>query len=100
MGDQFEQEEPHTRIHALVKGQVQGVGYRAFTQHQGRQRHLGGWVRNLSNGQVELEVEGPPTSIDEFLTALREGPTFAEVTDIQVQKVTVMNDPTEFIIIT
>ncbi|CUT02300.1 Acylphosphatase, partial [Candidatus Kryptonium thompsonii] len=44
--------------HIIVKGLVQGVGFRWFVQKHANHLGLKGWTRNLSNGDVEIEVEG------------------------------------------
>lgn len=68
-----------------VTGIVQGVGYRAFTVRVATQRGLVGNVRNLDDGRVELEVEGPKTSILALLEDLHVGPPAARVTAVQVE---------------
>jgi len=67
-----------------VTGKVQGVGYRAFTVRAATQHGLVGGVRNLDDGRVELEVEGPKTSILALLEELKVGPPAARVTAVQV----------------
>lgn len=66
--------EPNQRLHVLVKGHVQGVGFRYFTMNQARRLGLSGWVRNLPGGAVEAEAEGPREDLLAFLEALSEGP--------------------------
>jgi len=73
------------RAHVMVQGRVQGVGFRAFTQSQAVRCGLNGWVRNLSDGRVETEVEGAPARVDEFIQALRKGSPLARVQDVQVE---------------
>ena len=68
----------------LVEGRVQGVAYRAFACERGDQAGLSGWVRNLSDGRVEVEVEGSQRTIDQFLFALRQGPSLARVDQLHV----------------
>jgi acylphosphatase len=76
---------PPQRLRAVVTGRVQGVGFRASTQSEARRRDLAGWVRNLWNGDVELEAEGATAALDALLTFLREGPGLAHVTNLQVE---------------
>ena len=66
--------EPNQRLHVLVEGHVQGVGFRYFTMNQARRLGLSGWVRNLPGGVVEAEAEGPREDLLAFLEALTEGP--------------------------
>ncbi|TLY32414.1 MAG: acylphosphatase [Nitrospirae bacterium] len=68
----------------IVSGDVQGVGYRAFTQLVAKELGLSGWVRNLYDGRVQVEVEGPRAKVEELLARLRRGPSLAEVTDVSV----------------
>src|SRR5437588_12296090 len=66
----------------VVSGDVQGVGYRAFTQRAAKDLGLSGWVRNLYDGRVQVEVEGPRAKVEELLEHLRRGPGPAEVTEV------------------
>ena len=59
---------------AIVKGRVQGVGYRFFAERAARECGVRGWVRNLADGSVEAVAEGDDDSITRFLARLREGP--------------------------
>jgi acylphosphatase len=73
-----------TGAYIIVKGMVQGVGYRYFAYRQAILYHLKGWVRNLPNGNVELEVEGEQGLLREFIRQLKIGPRFSHVTDVVV----------------
>ncbi|ULA63482.1 MAG: Acylphosphatase [Nitrospira sp.] len=73
------------RAHVLVSGRVQGVGYRAFAARAAAQRKLVGGVRNLGDGRVELDVEGPRETIESLLTELGVGPPAARVTAVTVE---------------
>jgi acylphosphatase len=84
------------RLRAVVTGRVQGVGFRASTQSEARRLGLAGWVRNLWNGDVELEAEGPPAALDTLLAYLREGPGLAHVTNVQVEWLTPVGLPSPF----
>jgi len=68
----------------FVSGDVQGVGYRFFTQRVAEELKLSGWVRNLSDGRVQVEVEGPRARVEELLARLRVGPRLSSVTDVAV----------------
>lgn len=67
------------RIHVIVKGQVQGVYFRASTQEQAEAIGITGWVRNLDNGDVEFEAQGEQERLDSLLLWARRGPTRARV---------------------
>jgi len=62
------------RVHVLVSGHVQGVGFRAFTADNAQRLKLTGWVSNLSDGRVEVIVEGPAEQIDKLLKIVAVGP--------------------------
>jgi acylphosphatase len=67
-----------------VRGRVQGVFYRNWTVNTARELGLAGWVRNRSDGSVEVEAFGPAEGLDRLIALCREGPPAAEVTDIEV----------------
>jgi acylphosphatase len=69
----------------LVRGRVQGVGYRAFTVRAARSLRLSGGASNLADGRVEVVAEGPAHALDRFETALAEGPRLARVDELTVE---------------
>jgi acylphosphatase len=77
--------ETSVRVKAVVRGRVQGVGYRAFVVRAGTRHGLCGGVRNLDDGRVELDVEGKRTAIEALLQELRIGPPGARVTGVEVE---------------
>lgn len=67
----------------IVHGRVQGVGFRAGVQQVAARLNLTGWVKNKSDGSVELEAEGEASRLDEFQQEIEKGPTpFAKVRHI------------------
>ncbi len=72
------------RFTALVKGRVQGVGFRIFTRTQAQVLGLSGSVENLADGRVEVVAEGHREDLELLLVRLRTGPAHAEVEDIEV----------------
>ncbi len=74
------------RIRAIVSGRVQGVSYRASTAHEARRLGLVGWVKNLPDGRVELEAEGPTDAVDRLLAWCQHGPPAAMVTNVAVDE--------------
>ena len=60
-------------VHYLVKGRVQGVGFRWFVHHEAAELQLRGWVRNTDQGDVEIVAAGDPADLAELKTALRKG---------------------------
>lgn len=59
--------------HYLVKGRVQGVGFRWFVHREAAALELNGWVRNTEDGHVEVLAAGDPQSLTELARALRRG---------------------------
>jgi acylphosphatase len=66
-----------------ITGRVQGVGYRAWVEHQARAHHLEGWVRNRRDGSVEALFSGPVDVVSEMVTRCRRGPASARVDAVQ-----------------
>lgn len=73
-----------TGAHILVKGLVQGVGFRWFVEREANQLGLNGYVKNLFNGDVEVEVEGDRGLIEELIKKLRVGNRLSHVADVQI----------------
>jgi acylphosphatase len=61
----------------VIRGRVQGVGYRAFVEHRARQSGLSGWVRNRRDGSVEALFAGPEEIVADMIVACRRGPSSA-----------------------
>ncbi|WP_225363521.1 acylphosphatase [Ligilactobacillus agilis] len=64
-------ETPPKRRHYLFTGEVQGVGFRYQAKLLADRLFLSGWVKNLTNGQVEMEVQGAPEKIDFLINGLQ-----------------------------
>ena len=73
------------RLEARVKGMVQGVGYRFFTQRLADALGLRGYARNLPNGSVEVVAEGDRDALESLLEELRRGPTMSSVSNVDVK---------------
>ena len=67
----------------MIIGRVQGVGYRAWVDHQARNHNLEGWVRNRRDGSVEALFAGPPVLVSEMVARCRHGPSSARVDAVQ-----------------
>ena len=65
--------------HVDVRGRVQGVGYRAFVEHEALRRGLEGWVRNCRDGSVEAMFAGDAAVVGDMIAACRRGPYSARV---------------------
>ena len=72
------------RVRAVVRGDVQGVGFRAATAHEARRAGVAGWVRNQRDGSVEVDVEGAAEAVDALIKWLRRGPSLARVTAVEI----------------
>jgi acylphosphatase len=72
----------HIVRHVIVRGRVQGVGYRAFVEHEAHRRGLRGWVRNRRDGSVEAVFAGPRDVVVAMIEACRRGPYAARVDEL------------------
>ena len=70
----------------LISGRVQGVGFRYFTEAAAAREGLHGWVRNLPDGRVEIDVEGEAEAVERFERHVRHGPPGARVSDVDVDE--------------
>lgn len=68
--------------HCIVKGHVQGVGFRFFTSRIAQECDIKGWVKNLPNGDVEIYAIGDNGAMDTFMRKIEEGPSWAIVEHI------------------
>jgi DNA ligase D-like protein (predicted 3'-phosphoesterase) len=78
-----------TAVRAVVRGEVQGVGYRDATLRRARRLGVMGWVRNGEDGGVLVHAEGLEPAVDDLVAFLREGPSAAAVTEVAVERVKV-----------
>lgn len=72
-------------VRVMVRGRVQGVGFRAFVEDAANLRALSGWVRNRRDGSVEALAAGPAAEVEAFLIAVRLGPRAARVDAADVE---------------
>lgn len=70
----------------LIRGRVQGVGYRAWFVAEAERRRLAGWVRNRRDGSVEALILAPAESLRELIEASRRGPRAAMVSEVAVSE--------------
>jgi acylphosphatase len=66
-------------VHVMIRGRVQGVGYRAWVEYQALASGLEGWVRNRRDGSVEALFAGPAEVVANMLARCRRGPPSARV---------------------
>jgi acylphosphatase len=70
----------------VVRGRVQGVGFRFFVQRCAEELGLGGWVRNREDGSVEAAAWGAAAALTRFEEELRRGPRLSRVTSVEVRE--------------
>ena len=69
-------------LQVVIRGRVQGVGYRAWVEHQARTLALEGWVRNRRDGSVEALFAGPPKHVADMVALCRHGPPSSRVDSV------------------
>jgi acylphosphatase len=88
--------DPRTvRVRARVEGTVQGVFYRASTKDKAVELGVVGWVRNCSDGSVEISAEGNREAVDALINWARQGPPMAQVQALKVEEDVLISNPTE-----
>ncbi|MEM8961771.1 MAG: acylphosphatase [Acidobacteriota bacterium] len=70
-------------VRFVVRGVVQGVGFRHFTVLKARALRLDGWVRNEADGSVVVTASGDAEALERFATLLESGPPAAQVSGVQ-----------------
>lgn len=73
------------RLEAIVRGVVQGVGFRFFVDREARSLGLSGFVRNRGDGSVEVVAEGSKGLLEDLLASLKRGPLGADVSGVDVR---------------
>ena len=79
------------RKHIIFTGRVQGVGFRYTAVHLARPLSLTGWVKNLWDGRVEMEVQGRSEAIERLLSGLR-NQRFIVIEDVEIQEMPVIEE--------
>lgn len=69
-----------------VEGHVQGVGFRYFTSLIAESHHIKGWVRNTTDGGVEIEAEGEEFNIEAFIKNIKDGPRFSRIDRVTIKE--------------
>jgi acylphosphatase len=70
----------------LVRGRVQGVGFRWFVEYEAHRLQIAGWVRNNPDGSVEILAQGTREQLAGLHSRLREGPRAARVDEVEVSE--------------
>ena len=71
--------------HVVIRGRVQGVGYRAWVADEASARHLEGWVRNVRDGSVEALFAGPADVVAAMIAVCGRGPSMARVDRVRAE---------------
>jgi acylphosphatase len=86
----------NSRVHIVVKGRVQGVGFRAHVEYHARSLGVTGWVRNVGYTTVEAVAEGTREQLEKFIEFVKQGPRMSRVDESQVDWETATGEFTEF----
>lgn len=87
---------PDKRVKVIVRGDVQGVGFRAGCQREAEAAGLRGWVHNKWDGSVEALFEGPEESVDRLIRWCHRGPRMADVESVQFSETDEPAPPSPF----
>ena len=85
-------------VHAYVSGSVQMVGYRQTCRSVARSLHLVGWVRNLTDGRVEIWAQGEADLVDQLIDWAWSGPSGSHVRGVESETVPADSTLTDFFI--
>jgi acylphosphatase len=77
--------EPHEIKRLTIRGVVQKIGFRVWTERKALRLGLDGWVRNRLDGSVEVLVAGPPPAVSQLIEQCRSGPPLARVDSVEIE---------------
>ena len=89
---------PSEQVYIVIGGRVQGVGFRYFAQQKAEELTITGWVKNSSNGKVEIEASGEPHNLNTFIEWMKIGPARAIIQTFTVSVFLPQRTFTHFII--
>lgn len=84
------------RFLVIFEGRIQSVGFRAWCQRYAIQYECTGWVRNMANGMVEMQIQGDPAKIKFALSKIKEGNRFIRVDDMHTKEIALQIDEKRF----
>ena len=84
------------RVHLRITGQVQGVFFRRSAKIEAEKLGIVGWVRNESDGSVEIMAQGEKKNVDKFIKWCKKGPPFAKVKKVEVEPHKDLHDFADF----
>jgi acylphosphatase len=88
--------EPHQARRFLVRGRVQGVGFRWFVEREAHILGIAGWVRNNADGAVEVLAQGTREQLNNLRGRLQQGPRAARVDTVEESEANLTQDMTTF----
>ena len=81
-----------------AEGRVQGVGFRFFVQSNAKALGLTGWVKNMSDGSVTMELQGEPQTIERLIAKIKKGNDWIKVTNFEESDLPVVKGENKFAI--
>ena len=90
--------EELVRYFGTVEGRVQGVGFRMFVQQHAMELGLTGWVRNMEDGSVTMEIQGRQEKIDRLTDFIRQGNFFIRVSSLSLESRSVLPNEDRFVV--
>ncbi len=84
------------RLHVILSGRVQGIGFRYAARKTAESLELTGWVRNVGDNELACEVQGNGGALDRFLVFLLHGPTLARVEKLTLEYREIVRTETSF----
>ena len=85
-------------MYLVISGRVQGVGFRYFVRQKALEMQISGWVKNTSDGKLEIEAEGENQDLYAFIEWMRIGPSRAIIRSFSNSEITPIRNFTNFII--
>jgi len=86
------------RLNITVSGKVQGVGFRAFVYDKAQGLGLAGFVKNMPDGNVFIDVQGDEETLDKFLEYVHQGPIRSRVDKVEIKKINHLMNLKEFMV--
>ncbi len=72
-------------VYLILKGRVQGVGFRYFTYEKAMEYKIKGTVKNNDNGSVEVYAQGEEVNLNQFIDTIKKGPSFSFVSEFKIE---------------
>ncbi len=79
-----------------VTGRVQGVGFRYFVRQEAHARGISGWVKNLNDGSVMMEIQSTPAVLEDLIERLKKGNGFSKIVQLKEYEVPVVEGENKF----